>query len=90
MAYPQPAPLFQHMYWLPQSLDLNPIENLWDALERKLQGSSPLLRTLLDLEEKLFYLWPKLDHHNLKKVVDSMPSRMKAVIKAKGGPIDYL
>ena len=80
---------FQHMYWTPPSPDLNPLENLWDKLERQLRGSLPLPRTLPNLEEKLLHLWPKIDHHSLKEVVDLMPSRLKSVIKAKGGPIDY-
>ena len=80
---------FQHMYRLPQSSDLNPIEKLWDELERKLRGLSQLSRTLPDLVEKLLHLWTKIDHHGLKKVVDLMPSRMKAVTKAKGGPIHH-
>ena len=82
--------LFQHIYWPPQFPDSKLIKNLWDELERKFQCSSPLSRTLPDLEEKLLHLWPKIDHHSLKKVVDSMPSRMKAVIKAKDGPINLI
>ena len=77
------------MYWPPSSPDLNPIENLWDELERKLWNSSPLSRTLPDLEERLLQLWPEVDLCRLKNIVDSMPSRIKVVIKAKGGPIDY-
>ena len=62
---------------------------MWDELEWKLQNSSPLSRTLPDLEERLLQLWPEVDLCRSKNIVDSIPSRMKVVIKAKGGPIDY-
>ena len=77
------------MYWPPQSPDLNPIENLWDELERKLRGSSPFPITYLIWRINYFMYGQKIDHHSLKKLVDSMPSQMKAVIKAMGGPVDY-
>ena len=44
---------FQHMNWPAQFPDLNPIENLWDELERKLRDTSPLPKTLPDLGDKL-------------------------------------
>ena len=46
--------------------DLNTIENL--------RNSSPLSRTLPDLEESLLQLWPEVDLCRLKNIVDSMPS----------------
>ena len=73
----------------PNPPNLNPIENLWDELERKLRNSSPFSRTLPDLEESLLQLWPEVDLCRLKNIVDSMPSRMKVDMKVKGGPIDY-
>jgi hypothetical protein len=78
------------MVWPPQSPDLNRIENLWDELERKLRGSSVLPFTLDDPGQKLLKRWTKLNVDTLQKLVESMTRRMESVIKAKGGPTQYI
>ena len=80
--------IFQHMNWSAESPDLNPIENLWNELERKLRDISPLPKTLPDLGDKL-QLWSKLDPEKMKHLVELMPRQMEAIIRANGGPIDY-
>ena len=75
--------------WPAQSPDLNPIENLWDELERQVRNHKPLPKNPNDLWEILQEEWLKLDVNKYKNLVDSMPRRIDAVITSKGNPTKY-
>lgn len=71
----------------PQSPDLNPIENLWDYLERQIRKRPitglPTLKIALKEE------WAKIPPSYTRKLIDSMPKRMQMVIDQKGFPTKY-
>lgn len=71
----------------PQSPDLNPIEHLWDELERRLRKhhitNKNQLKTLISTE------WANIGGEITKKLVHSMPNRLHEVIKQKGLPTRY-
>lgn len=75
--------------WPPQSPDLNPIENLWWELNQKLVQVKPQPSNKDMLFDLLKQEWSKLHGDTLKALVHSMPHRLEAVIKAKGGQTKY-
>ncbi|GFS75467.1 transposable element Tcb1 transposase [Trichonephila clavipes] len=71
----------------PQSPDLNPIEHLWDYLDRQIRKQE--IKTKNDLKKAHLEEWQKIPSSVTQNLVKSMPSRLKAVIKAKGYPTNY-
>lgn len=75
--------------WPAQSPDLNPIENLWGEVKRRIQDNHPEIDSKETLWEALQTEWeatPKELCHNL---VHTMKDRLEAVILAKGGSTKY-
>uniref|UniRef100_A0A3P8SGA8 Tc1-like transposase DDE domain-containing protein n=1 Tax=Amphiprion percula TaxID=161767 RepID=A0A3P8SGA8_AMPPE len=75
--------------WPAQSPDLNPIEHLWDELERRLRARPSGPTSVCDLTNALLEEWSKIPINTLLNLVDSLPRRVEAVIAAKGGPKSY-
>lgn len=75
--------------WPAQSPDLNPIENLWAEVKRRLQKQSKKPSSLAQLERQVRKTWKAIPKSMLEKLVDSMPDRVNAVIAAGGGPTKY-
>ncbi|KAI9202038.1 uncharacterized protein BJ171DRAFT_426869, partial [Polychytrium aggregatum] len=72
----------------PQSPDLNPIEHLWSHFKCELNKfETP--GGLHELFDNIKTIWEGLSADVCKPLVGSMPRRMTAVIKAKGGPTKY-
>lgn len=73
--------------WPSQSPDLNPIEHLWEHLERQLGARKPKNKN--DLFAMLEKAWSEIHIDVLIKLLDSMPRRCQAVIDSKGYPTKY-
>ncbi len=78
---------FTLLKWPPQSLDLNPIEHLWDVVEREIRDVQPT--NLQQLRDAIMSIWTKISEEYFQHIVGSMPRRIKAVLKTKGGPTQY-
>ncbi|KAK0140016.1 Transposable element Tcb2 transposase [Merluccius polli] len=81
---------FTVLKWPPQSPDLNPIEHLWDVVEREIRIMDVQPTNLQQLRDAIMSIWTKLSEECFQYLVESVPRRIKAVLKAKGGPTRYL
>lgn len=75
--------------WPPYSPDLNPIENVWGLLARKVYANGKQFDNVRDLKTAVLRAWSEIDQSYLKNLVDSMPKRIGDVIFAHGGHTKY-
>ncbi len=75
----------------PHSPDLNPIEHLWDVVEREIHimDVQPTIVQQLRDADAIMSIWTKISEECFQHLVESMPWRIKAVLKAKAGPTRY-
>ncbi|GFW00379.1 transposable element Tcb1 transposase [Trichonephila clavipes] len=65
-----------------QSLDINPIENLWDHLNKNVREHAVSSKT--ELKRLLLQEWDSIQPNFCEKLVQYMPKRLKMVMKNKG------
>ncbi len=79
---------FTLLKWTPQSPDLNPIEHLWDVVEREILimdvQTTVQTTNLQQLRDAIMTIWTKISEERFQHLVESMPQRIKAVLKTKG------
>ncbi len=75
---------FTFLKWPPQSPDLNPIEHLWDVVEREIHIMDVQPTNLQQLRDAILLMWTKISEECFQHLVESMSRRIKAVLKAKG------
>lgn len=75
--------------WPPQSPDLNPIEHLWQHLKRKVVKYPTLPKNLDELFARVAKEWSQIPSEVCRDLVYSMPRRIQAVLKARGGHTKY-
>ena len=75
--------------WPAQSPDLNPIEHLWDELERRLRLRITPPKNEDELYQFLQEEWNKIPKDVIEKLVNSMGNRVREVYEADGYPTRY-
>lgn len=79
----------EKMNWPAYSPDLNPIENLWGVLCRRVYSDGRQFHTLDDLKSAVFRSWEEIDKSTLENMVNSMPDRIYQLILNKGSSTKY-
>ncbi|GFS70897.1 transposable element Tcb1 transposase [Trichonephila clavipes] len=79
----------QRLVWPARSPDLNPIENVWDALGRQVAGRNYPPTNKNTLIRALTEKWDKLLQQLLDNVVQSMVRRVECCITLHSGHIPY-
>jgi len=78
----------ESLYWPAQGPDLNPIENVWGIMKRNITTQN-IAKSVQELEKQLLNEWWSIPQETINELIDSMPSRVQAVIDAHGGPTKY-
>ncbi|GFS90906.1 transposable element Tcb1 transposase [Trichonephila clavipes] len=81
--------LLPHVRLFHGAVDLNPIENVWDALGRQVAGRNYPPTNKNTLIRALTEEWDKLPQQLLDNVVQSMVRRVEYCIALHGGHIPY-
>ena len=74
---------FQPMEWPPNSPDLNPIENIWSVIKKKLWERREEVKNEEDIWRIKKEIWYKLNPDLFKKIYMSLPKQCEKVIFSK-------
>jgi hypothetical protein len=72
-----------------QSPDLNPIEHLWTYLKDQLKAYERPPKGVFELWERLVEEWNKIPAERCQRLIETMPRRIEAVVRARGGHTKY-
>ena len=75
--------------WPANSPDLNPLENLWDHLDRVVRNRPDPPRTPAAMLQALTAAWNAIDQATIQRLVFLMRRRCRAVMDANGGHTRY-
>ena len=70
--------------YLPQSPNLNPIENVWLRMKREIAKQKKVYKSVDDVMTTVKHIWDSLTSDTISSLYESMPDRLREVIKMKG------
>ena len=68
----------------PNSPDLNPIENIWRHMKHRISKEYGHITSMKAMKQAVINIWNDFEDHKWDHLVESLPERIQAVIKAKG------
>lgn len=71
--------------WPPRSPELNPLENLWSQLQRKVSDRGP--RDKDDLKKFVVECWAAIQQHQVDSLVASFGRRCRSVVFSRGAQV---
>jgi hypothetical protein len=80
---------YQVLQWPAQSPDMNPIKHLWDHVKRQLSAYENPPNRVYELWERIEKEWNEIKPEVCQNLIESMPRRIRALYKAKGGYTKY-
>uniref|UniRef100_A0A914DE07 Tc1-like transposase DDE domain-containing protein n=1 Tax=Acrobeloides nanus TaxID=290746 RepID=A0A914DE07_9BILA len=75
--------------WPNRFPDLNPMENLWAILARRVYANNKQYETVQELKDAITTVFAELDQEVIDNPVRSMPNRIYQLINRNGGLTDY-
>ena len=75
------------MPWPARSPDLNPIENIWAWIDKRLVKES--IASVAQLQQALEKLWKEFPRELCIQLVESMPRHVRACVKVRGAHTKY-
>jgi len=73
----------------PNSPDLNPIENIWAHMKSRIAKEYGHITSINAMKQVVVNMWMEFEDGRWDHLIESMPERIQAVIKAKGGSTSY-
>ena len=70
--------------WPSKSPDLNPIENIWNNVKRRVNDLEININDKETLWNNLLEIWNETSEKTCKEYIETMPKRINDIIKAKG------
>ena len=75
--------------WPAFSPDLNPIEHLWEELDRRVRRRDNPPSSVLELEQALHQEWNNIPQMTINNLINYMTRRVQSALDANGGHTRY-
>ena len=79
----------EHMEWPACSPDMNPIENLWAEITRRINILEHQPTNVQELSQAVTTAWADIPQNTLRTLAEGMPRRVEALRAARGGHTRY-
>jgi transposase len=73
----------------PNSPDLNSIENIWAHIKHRISKEFGHITSAKAMKQVVINIWNEFEDGRWDRLIQSMPDRIQAVIKARGGSTQF-